>query len=111
MSELIFEDNGSNQVAEINDSTYFSYNPHPHKGLSFFESDTKGAETAMVLDGKYYILNGDWRSGYIEAFKSGGMEACCRLFSENEAAHGSSWSTGIDVMGFLARRINNISKS
>jgi hypothetical protein len=54
-----------------------------------FRGDTP-QETALIKDGNYYILNGDWRKEY-EPLIPQGFEACKALFDENQHAR-SSWS-------------------
>lgn len=107
--KFIFEKNlnGPNWTAETL-TAYFSFNPCPHAGLKMFESDTGGSETAMILDGKYYILNGDFRKQYVEAFNSGGMEACCALYAKESEEHGSTWTSGGDVMETFAGMIKRV---
>lgn len=96
----------SNFVWHVDDETYFSYNPDPCRdGGIFFESDDGGTETAMVLDGKFYILNGDWRLAYASAFDSGGISACVELFARESQGSGSTWTTGSDLSEFLAKRL------
>jgi len=59
--------------------------------LSIFSSDNGEAETAIVKDGKYYILNGDWREQY-EPLIPLGFEACFILYKEHAKDCQSSWS-------------------
>ena len=107
MNKLIFESNDGNYVAQLDDQTYFSFNPCPWADIPFFEADGGGTETAMVLDGKFYILNGDRREQYATAFKAGGMEACCRLFIENEDEHGSTWTTAGNPLEWFLQRLKD----
>lgn len=102
----------TNSVWDINDHTFISYNVTPGMGLSMFEADTGGDETALVLDGhKYYILNGDFRESYCDAFDEGGVKACCELFTKNEKEHGSTWTTESDPVKFFIGLLERIDKS
>lgn len=68
-----------------------SYNPHPGQGLSIFESDDGGPETALIVNDKFFILNGDWRTQYEELIPKG-VEACLQFYRDHADAHRSSWS-------------------
>lgn len=81
---------GGNYVAEF-DGFAVSYNPDTDAGLSIFAGDGSD-ETALMIGGKYFILNGDFRKDY-ERLALRGAEACLAFFHEKEAAHGSSWTT------------------
>lgn len=65
---------------------YVSYNPGP------MAADDGQAETALVKDSDYYILNGDFRAEY-EALVPQGFDACLAFFREKEFEHGSSWTS------------------
>lgn len=49
-------------------------------------------ETALVKNGEFYILKGDFRKQYSKLFPKG-FDACKKFFDEQEALHGSDWST------------------
>lgn len=50
-------------------------------------------ETALIKDGNYYILNGDWREDYKKLLAQG-FEACKKFFDKNNIGeNASSWST------------------
>jgi len=100
-----------NEVAEIDDNTFFSYNEKPGMGTTMFAADKGGDETAMVLDGKYYILNGDFREAYRKAFNAGGVQACCKIYSNMEPEHGSSWSSGSDPIKALIGMIERMAST
>ena len=51
-----------------------------------------GEETALVKDGCYLILNGDWREQY-EAVFDEGYDACLKLYLQNKDTYRSSWSS------------------
>lgn len=70
---------------------YISYNPNTQiKGaFNYLSGDTK-SETALVKDGKFYILNGDHRAAY-ETLIDEGFEACKKYFDEHPELK-SSWS-------------------
>lgn len=55
-----------------------------------WDSDDGGAETALVKNHKYYILNGDFRKEY-EQLVDEGFDACYQFFKDN-SEHKSSWS-------------------
>lgn len=56
----------------------------------FFEGD-EPEETALAKDGKYFILNGDWRDEY-EKIVEQGFYACYEFYQRHKAVHGSTWS-------------------
>ena len=58
-------------------------------GIVSFESDANLPETALVKDGNYYILNGDFRKEY-EGMES--WEECFDFYEINSKKHKSSWS-------------------
>lgn len=57
--------------------------------LRGFSGDDE-SETALIVDGCYYILNGDFRAEY-EALASQGVAACIEFFKSKPELH-SSWS-------------------
>jgi hypothetical protein len=94
--ELKFKKNpyGSNYLMRIDEEMLISFNPRPCAGMGSFESDTGGAETAIILpnkDPKYLILNGNFKKEYIEAAKNG-KEAILKVYHDNKNEHRSSWS-------------------
>lgn len=72
------------------DDFFVSYNPNPGWPYSIFASDTGGAETALVVNGKYYVLNGDFRKDFLTLGEQG-LEACMDFYNEHSDAK-SSWS-------------------
>lgn len=64
--------------------------------VSYLANSSFGAETALVLDeppegGKYWILLGDHRKAYTDAFKKGGIIAMRAYFKAN-LRQASPWS-------------------
>ena len=55
-----------------------------------FASDGNGDETALCVDGNYYILNGDFRKEYEKVINKG-LSACMKVF-EAHPNQISSWS-------------------
>ena len=55
------------------DGFYVSYNPDPVLG--------SGPETALVIDGKFLILDGDFRKEYEERVHS--FEECHKFFKDH----------------------------
>ena len=81
----------SNEVLDGEDFL-ISYNLRPWQGVSFFKSDTGGAETALVKDNVFLILNGDYRKQYEELVPKG-FEACKAFFDSQPVENVSSWTT------------------
>lgn len=82
-------DRGRNSTLN-GDGFWVSFNPNP--GTSLFGRDDDGPETALCYDGRYDILNGDFRDAY-ERLVPQGLRAC-RAFYEQQSAHAdSSWTT------------------
>lgn len=112
--KLTFEPNkhgGSNFIAEINEAAYFSFHPSACQGWGrLFAPDegSGGAETAIVLDRKFYILTGDFRKEYAKAYETGGMKACCELFAKMQPEYGSSWTTGEDPSRLIQKLLDNL---
>lgn len=94
-----------NVIASLSDSDYISYNPDPCKGIAFLQPDDSSGETAIRFDGKWFILRGDWRQRYSDAWLAGGIKAALQLYQDNDAAHGSTWSTGTAPLKWLAARM------
>lgn len=70
---------------------YISYNPGNYT-ISAFNSDDGGSETALVIGGSYYILNGDHREKY-EKLIDEGFDACKKYFDKKaKLGFKSSWS-------------------
>lgn len=58
-----------NQLLQISKTCYVSFNPSP-ASISlrgFFTKHDSGPQTALVIDEKFYILNGDFRDEYLAA--------------------------------------------
>lgn len=72
------------------DGFFISYNPSPGMGFSVFAGDDGSSETAIVADGKFYILNGDFREEYA-ALCEQGLAACMQFFASKPELV-SSWS-------------------
>lgn len=75
------------------DGFYISYNPDPCAGIPFLKSDNGCDETAL-FDGKYKILNGDFREDY-ERLAPQGLESCLKFYDKMKEKYDSSWTTGI----------------
>jgi len=71
---------------------YISFNPCPWAGTKMFESDTDRGETALCKDGKFLILNGDFRKEYEGVFGEG-YTACFAVYEQHRAEFDSSWTT------------------
>jgi hypothetical protein len=69
------------------DGFVISFNLNPGAGFDSFSADTAEGETAIIKDGKYFILNGDWR----KAYENKSFDECMKIFSEN-ISEISSWS-------------------
>lgn len=54
-------------------------------------SGPDGTETALIKDGKYYILNGNWIEQY-RPLVAEGYKACKKLFDDNKDEHINFWS-------------------
>jgi len=93
-------ENGSNNLILKGEDFYISYNPQTGIDHTFFTDlgnmmggDLKdGEETALCYDGRFDILEGDFREEYEEAFP-GGLEACKRVFKKHEESNRSNWTT------------------
>ncbi len=72
---------------------HISYNPNPGASVmgEIWGSDDGGPETALCHEGKFFILNGDYRESYEKLVPLGYEE--CKRFYDQQAAHAeSSWS-------------------
>lgn len=82
---------GAENMVLDGDGFYISYNPSPCSLISMFRSDTGGAETALcVTEREYYILNGDFRKEYEEAFPD--LQECQEVYEKLKGEYRSSWS-------------------
>ena len=68
---------------------WISFNTGDHT-IPAFKADDGSVETALVKNGKYYILNGDFRKEYEEIIDKG-FSACKKFFDSKPELH-SSWS-------------------
>lgn len=95
----------TNYVLDVNEKYFLSYNPCPGGGITVFASDDNGPETAIVdqENGKYYILNGDFRKTYVNLLKKGGIKACLDFYKLHEGDQ-STWSTGTRLEDFIEKR-------
>ena len=57
----------------------------------FMSSENAADETALNVDGIYYILNGDFRKEY-EAVFAKGKRACLEVYNSNKENYRSCWS-------------------
>ena len=79
-----------NQILERN-NYYISFRSDTSELGSPFEGDDNGlGETALCYDGKFAILNGDFRKEY-ESLSS--LEECLKFYESKKAEFGSMWST------------------
>jgi hypothetical protein len=63
---------------------------------SLFGPETGQGETALVLGGEYFILNGDFRAEYREILSAGeGTEGCLAFYRKMRGGNGSSWSNDL----------------
>jgi hypothetical protein len=103
-TKLGWRKNASNLVLEGN-GFYISYNPNTFNGhgnvtniantlgsLIGAEKHTDGEETALYGNNTWYILTGDFRKDYEEAFERGFL-ACLDVYEKHKAAHRNAWST------------------
>lgn len=67
-----------------------SYNPGVYL-CPGFASDDGGPETAVAVDGKHYILNGDYRKQY-EELVGRGLKSVLDFFRKQPQEKVSSWS-------------------
>lgn len=72
------------------DGFYISYNPQPCKGSRVWGSDDGQPETALVKDGVFRILNGDFRKKYSKRIDS--FDECLEFFNSKKDSCVSSWS-------------------
>lgn len=103
MFEFRKNNNGNNEIMRLTDNCYVSFNPCPLKGFKILESDTGGSETALVIDGNYYVLNGDFREEF-RAMANIDVAKCVDVFENNRDSI-SSWSCDQDPIMFLLSRI------
>lgn len=85
--------NSGNEVLD-GDGFYISYQPDTAAGPfgAFFSGNGETLdETALVKDGKFFILNGDWREQYAELVPNG-WDACKSFFDKHADEHKSVWS-------------------
>ena len=75
------------------DGFYISYNADLSASVfgSLFDSDDGGPETALCKDGKFHILNGDYRVQY-EKLVPQGFDACKKFYDQQSAHSDSMWS-------------------
>ena len=71
------------------DGFYVSY--ADTSGMFGWSGDGDGIETALVKDGQFKILNGDYRAQY-EKLVPEGFDACLRFYQQQSAHADSSWT-------------------
>jgi hypothetical protein len=79
-----------NMLAEY-DGFAVSYVGHGKAMIPSFETETADGETALMIGGSYYILNGDWRMAYSELAPRG-ADACLEFFRAKAPQFKSQWS-------------------
>ncbi len=88
---------GSVNYVLMGDGFYVSYNALPWASPlgALFASDDLSDETALCYNGRFDVLNGDFREAY-ESLVPAGI-AAYRQFYQQQAAHAnSSWTTESD---------------
>ena len=86
-----WETGGPHNIMLKGDGFHISYNKDTDELGEFLRGDAH-QETALVKDGKYYILNGDWREDY-EKLLIHGFEVCKKFFDKNNIGNNTStWS-------------------
>lgn len=108
MNGNVYRETGrGNQVLEC-DGFAISFNPDPWMGsgyLGMFAADTSDGETAVVANGNYFILNGDYRTEYAELVGNG-LAACLNFFLDRPRRV-SSWSNSVaDAVALVAEMTN-----
>lgn len=103
MFEFTANLNGTNEIMDLSDNCYVSFNSRPGGGITVFESDHGGPETALVIDGEFFILNGDFREDFVAA-ASRDIASCVDVFENNLDAM-SSWTTSSDQVEFMRARM------
>jgi len=91
------KEDARNEIFEFNENDYVSFNPSI--GGSVYNSfgqmlglnnQVGKPETALYLESKWYILNGDFRQ---DIMKCNTIESVKELFIELYNNYGSNWST------------------
>ena len=79
------------------DKTFcISFDPMPlYNAAISWQSDNGSNETALCYDGKYFILNGDFRSDY-EKIIDKGFNVCMKFYLSKRDKHISSHSSDFD---------------
>lgn len=88
IKEVLNETLGINNRQAVYDDFMTSFMPWHNKGMG---PESKDGETALMHDGNYYILNGDWMLSYAELAPQG-YDACFSFFCRKYPEFGSSWS-------------------
>jgi hypothetical protein len=70
---------------------FISFNPAPFGGSGVFSSDDDSSETALCYDGKYKILNGDFREEYLKVAPD--FDKCIAIYESNKNDCNSSWTS------------------
>lgn len=85
----------SNYLLDLTEDgkNYISFHPHPHGALPIFVSDNNSSETAVRLNDKWMILNGDFKEKYEKAFDKDGLAGVLKIYKDNKEQYGSTWST------------------
>lgn len=71
---------------------YVSYNPMNDPWMNAIGFTNGTPETALCIDGEYYILEGDWREQY-DACKT--LEEALQLYRDNRE-HSNFWSSNLN---------------
>lgn len=85
---LKFKPNGRNEILRIKKGTYVSYNPRP-KILG------DGEETAICINGLFFIFSGDLRKETLSAYTSDGLQGILKLFWKKKSWK-NGWSNGTE---------------
>ena len=103
-----------NQVLSLSEKVHLSFNSKPWGGKGVLAADDGSSETALCIDGKYFILNGDWRKKYEAILENGGRtDECLNLYLNMKSEYGSSWSSDYleddeSIIEWLKKRMENL---
>jgi len=101
----------TNELLCLTEDSWVSFNAmiKPPLGLSICASDDHQPETALRVDGKWYVLNGDFRAE-VETAAADSINAIVAVFAKHMPKHESTWSTPLNpktVLEWFKKRLEN----
>ena len=101
-SKVEFSPTGAGNLFANCDGFGISFNPQTSALGGTWRGESE-EETALCVDGRYFILNGDFREEYTK-LADDGLNACIAFFLSKPELHGS-WSNDAEAAAAMLAKV------